>query len=74
LAAAAVVAKATGLSNDALPEEAEAWISARGFVVGPEFVDLARVATLRVRDAIEGEAGSEDWFAIVDRLASQLAA
>src|SRR5215472_727294 len=68
LAAAAVVARARGTSEEALPEEAEAWLASYGQVVDDDLVEMSRAAVSRVHDAIRDEPGNEEWTVIVERL------
>jgi hypothetical protein len=74
LAAAAVVARARGNSREALPAEAEAWLTAYSRLVDADLVQMAATATVRVLGAIDGEPDSEDWAASVRQLAAQLTA
>lgn len=72
LAAAAVVARARGTSGEALPDEAEAWLSSHGYGVDDDILELAREAMKAVHYAIRDETGNEEWTEIVLRLANNL--
>jgi hypothetical protein len=77
VAAAEVVAAAVGAPGPTLPADAQAWVAARGSVVGPELVEAARSSVERARDSSElrelwDDAGAEEWLAVVDDLRVRL--
>jgi len=72
LAAAAVIARARGTSREALPAEAEAWLTGYGRVVDPDLVRVAADAVIRVYHAIRDEPANGAWAAKVEQLANDL--
>jgi hypothetical protein len=72
VAAAAVVAKSRGLSDEMLPEGAEDWVRNHGTLVDDPLVEAARLSVARVTYALSEEAGVEGWLAAVRLLGTDL--